>query len=66
MRIYECGICEAYHPWDWIGDCRENDNRLDVPQPNDEVYTWDERIQADTVNLKESLTKGVTSWTTDS
>jgi hypothetical protein len=25
---YECGICGCYHPREWDGDCRENENRF--------------------------------------
>lgn len=25
--LYECGICESLHPWDWDGDCRDDANR---------------------------------------
>lgn len=25
---YACGICEAYHPADWNGDCRDDNNRF--------------------------------------
>jgi len=32
MKIYECGICGGYHPWDWNGDCREDKNRYSCPE----------------------------------
>ena len=25
--LYECGQCDHLHPWDWNGDCREDENR---------------------------------------
>jgi hypothetical protein len=25
--LYECGICDYLHPWDWSDDCRDDDNR---------------------------------------
>ena len=54
--IYECGICDCFHPWDWNGDCREDDNRfaadeyaarIGVPESELDIRTWDERIEAD-------------------
>ena len=55
--IYECGICSCYHPWDWDGDCREDENRFGDPEelaeklgisPYDiEVRSMDERVAAD-------------------
>jgi len=26
--FYECGICSAYHPAEWNGDCRQDDARF--------------------------------------
>lgn len=31
-RLYECGCCECYHPWDWDGDCREDAQRYGSPE----------------------------------
>lgn len=47
--FYECGICEALHPWDWNGDCREDAARfhLDTINPEDEVRSMEERLEAD-------------------
>ena len=55
--IYECGICGAYHPWDWTGDCRDDVNRLASLEEYAEsqgfrldqidVRSMDERIAAD-------------------
>ncbi len=25
--LYECDICGSLHPWDWNGDCRDDENR---------------------------------------
>jgi hypothetical protein len=27
-KLYECGICNCLHPWDWNGDCRDDANRF--------------------------------------
>jgi len=27
-QFYECGCCDCYHPIDWDGDCRDDDNRF--------------------------------------
>jgi hypothetical protein len=55
--IYECGICDCLHPWDWDGDCREDANRFGAPEDyaerrgvdiNDvEVRSWDDRMESD-------------------
>jgi len=57
MIIYECGICGAYHPWEFDGDCRDDDNRwdgpdeyaayLDMNKDDIEVRTMEERVEAD-------------------
>ncbi len=26
-RLYDCGICDCLHPWNWRGDCRDDANR---------------------------------------
>src|SRR5262249_15125108 len=31
MKIYECEICGSYHPWEWVGDCRDDANRIADP-----------------------------------
>ena len=51
---YECGICGACHPWEFHGDCRENESRF-FPQDLDDLYgvdgweqwEWQERLEAD-------------------
>jgi hypothetical protein len=55
--LYECGICNCYHPWDWNGDCREDAARFGSPEEyakklgisvNDvEVRSMDDRVTAD-------------------
>lgn len=54
--IYECGICDCYHPWDWHGDCRDDENRffpdeiaarLGIDEDDLEIRDWDERCAAD-------------------
>ena len=35
--FYLCGCCEMYHPLDWWGDCRDNDNRY-TPDDLDKEY----------------------------
>jgi hypothetical protein len=37
MQVYECGICGAYHPRNWNGDCREDLYRL--PSPDNLIPT---------------------------
>lgn len=53
--IYECGICNCFHPWEWEGDCRDDDNRfasdeyaerLGIDEEDLDIRTWDERIDA--------------------
>lgn len=55
--IYECGICDCYHPWNFDGDCRDDRNRFNSPEAYakhlgiDEddliVRSMDERVNAD-------------------
>lgn len=57
--IYDCGICDHSHPWDWDGDCREDAHRyagyedyaerMSVPVNDVEVRTWEERLVADQI-----------------
>lgn len=56
--IYECGICDCYHPWDWEGDCRDDANRfmpeeyaeqIGVDEADLDIRTMEERIAADNV-----------------
>jgi len=56
-KLYECGICSAYHPWEWAGDCREDVNRFGAPEDyaektgqkeNDiEVLSMEDRVRED-------------------
>lgn len=55
--LYECGICDAYHPWKWHGDCRDDANRYGGPEDyaarhgmtdwNIEVRSMEDRIEED-------------------
>jgi hypothetical protein len=55
--IYECGICSAYHPWEFDGDCRDDSNRIADPDEyaaklginvlDVEVRSMTERVDAD-------------------
>ena len=54
--IYECGICDCYHPWDWSGDCRDNDNRfspdeyafkMGIEESDFEICDWLDRLIED-------------------
>ena len=48
-QFYECGICECIHPWEWNGDCRDDENRLyyeDIPD-DATIFTWECRQEAD-------------------
>jgi len=42
--FYDCGICECYHPAEWDGDCRDDENRFHPGQLDDKygVFGWDE------------------------
>jgi hypothetical protein len=31
-RFYRCGCCDAYHPANWDGDCRDDANRFAADQ----------------------------------
>lgn len=55
--LYECGICDCYHPWSWAGDCRDDANRYGDPEgyaakqhvsvDNVEVRSMEDRLAAD-------------------
>ena len=59
--IYECGICGAYHPWNWDGDCRDDAHRFAGPEEyaqikhlslmSIEIRSMEERIEADEAGL---------------
>lgn len=39
LKFYPCGICNCYHPHDWDGDCRDDDNRFMMDEL-DKKYGW--------------------------
>jgi hypothetical protein len=51
--LYECGSCGAFHPWDFDGDCRDDDNCFAAPEEyarklgtqlaNVPIYTMEQR-----------------------
>jgi hypothetical protein len=47
---YECGICNHYHPANWDGDCRDDENRLtfDQIEAKHGPDGWDEVPMPDT------------------
>jgi hypothetical protein len=57
FRLYECGICCCFHPWNWDGDCRDDANQyadpsiyakqLGINESQIEILTMQERIDAD-------------------
>jgi len=56
-KFYECGICGCVHRWDFIGDCRDDTERvLDVPD-DAEVVSMDERVAADSAERQGVRTK---------
>ncbi len=61
--LYECDICGAYHPWDFSGDCRDDDNRfpdvedyacfVGVDPDEVEVRSMTDRLEADGFSTEE-------------
>lgn len=57
--LYDCGICGCLHPWDFAGDCRQDNARYngydDYAQRNgvseDDVIvrSWEDRCNADVI-----------------
>ena len=52
VKVYDCEICGAYHPWEWDGDCRDDAARVDLDTETDgtivlDARTMDERMDAD-------------------
>lgn len=56
LILFECGICDCYHPWEFTGDCRDDDNRtfpddyaikMGVSEGDIVVRSMDDRIAAD-------------------
>jgi hypothetical protein len=42
-KFYECGICDHYHPIDWDGDCRDDDNRFSIGDLDEKFGSgWEE------------------------
>lgn len=37
IQVVECGCCSCYHPKDFTGDCRDNNNRFSGMEDNVEV-----------------------------
>ena len=66
--LYECGICDCCHPWDWDGYCREDANRYadaeDYVERNNlnvmevEVRSMDDRIAADEADYEIAAPEG--------
>jgi hypothetical protein len=46
--LYECGICDCFHPWNWNGDCRDDDNRYFDP----EEYASKHNIRVDEIEIR--------------
>jgi hypothetical protein len=73
--VYECGICNSIHPWEWNGDCRDNNSRygsveeyaeaFGVPDYKVIVRSMEDRIQADT-GLFNYLTQDEQDWLAES
>jgi hypothetical protein len=55
--LYECGICDCYHHWNFDGDCRDDNNRYASPEEyavsvgvsvyEVEIRSMTERVAAD-------------------
>lgn len=51
---YECEICGHIHPWDWDGDCRDNENRFTDDQlVQRHGHDWELRSMSDWVAADE-------------
>jgi hypothetical protein len=44
---YECGICGAYHRWEFNGDCRQDSERFNDVPDNADLRSWADRVEAD-------------------
>lgn len=61
-KLYECGICNNLHRWNWEGDCREDTERFgdeyDYAKRNGidvelvDVWSWGARLEADVEKIK--------------
>jgi len=59
LKLYECGCCGGYHPWEWDNDCRDDFNRFGAPEDyaektgqdvNDiEVLSMEDRVHEDSL-----------------
>jgi len=47
VKLYECGICDCLHPWEFDGDCREDSERYAGP----EDYARRKGIKAETIDV---------------
>lgn len=47
--LYECGICGSLHPWNWSGDCRDDDNRF----PDEWDYAERKGVHVFQIEIKE-------------
>ena len=55
--LYECGICDHVHPWDFSGDCRNDANRYGtaedyedqhgIPRGSSDLRSMEDRVNAD-------------------
>jgi len=53
-HLYECGICDGYHPWTWNGDCRDDANRFGAPEDYEDARGM-ERGTAVVVGMSERV-----------
>ena len=57
--LYECGICGSCHPWDWLGDCRDDANRYAGPEDYAEQYgVTDLRVEVRSMNDRVAADRG--------
>lgn len=57
QALYECGICDCLHPWNFDGDCRDDSNRFGAPEEyaekigvaedEIEIMLWEQRTEND-------------------
>jgi hypothetical protein len=47
VKLYECGICDCLHPWEFDGDCREDSERYASP----EDYAQRHGIKTETIDV---------------
>lgn len=48
-RLYDCGICNQFHPVGWDGDCRDDNNRY----PDEEAYARKFGIPVEDVTVED-------------